>query len=155
MLVDESDSEAIRERALVFINQHHVVTLATNGPEGLWAAAVFYAHQGFNFFFLSSENSRHALNISASSQVAATIQDDYDDWPDIKGIQLEGKVKKLKGDESDQAKRLFIDRFPFLHTAPEPILLALDKVHWYSLTPDRLFFVDNSQGFGHRDEVPL
>ena len=132
-----------------------MVTVATNGPEGLWAAAVFYAHQGFLFFFLSSGTTRHALNIAVNPSVAATIQGDYDDWPGIKGIQFEGKVIKLNGDEIDRAKRLFSDRFPFLHAAPKPILMALDKVHWYSLTPDRLFFVDNIQGFGHRDEVPL
>jgi uncharacterized protein YhbP (UPF0306 family) len=132
-----------------------VVTLATNGPEGLWAAAVFYAHQGFIFFFLSSGTTRHALNIAVNPLVAATIQGDYDDWPGIKGIQLEGKVKKLKGDEIDQAKQLFSDRFPFLQEVPDTILMALNKVHWYSLTPDRLFFVDNTQDFGHRDEVLL
>jgi uncharacterized protein YhbP (UPF0306 family) len=132
-----------------------VVTLATNGPEGLWAAAVFYAHQGFIFFFLSAGTTRHTLNIAVNPLVAATIQGDYDDWPGIKGIQLEGKVKKLKGDEIDQAKQLFSDRFPFLQEVPDTILMALNKVHWYSLTPDRLFFVDNTQGFGHRDEVLL
>lgn len=132
-----------------------MVTLATNGPEGLWAAAVFYAHQGFLLFFLSARTTRHALNIAVNPLVAATIQADYDDWPGIKGIQLEGKIKKLKGDEIDQAKQLFSDRFPFLHEAPDAILMALEKVHWYSLIPDRLFFVDNTQGFGHRDEVLL
>jgi uncharacterized protein YhbP (UPF0306 family) len=150
-----SDSKVVRKRALAFISQHHVVTLATNGPEGLWAAAVFYAHQGFLFFFLSAGTTRHALNIAFNPMVAATIQGEYDDWPGIKGIQLEGKVNKLKDGDIDQAKRLFSERFPFLQKAPDAILMALDKVHWYSLTPDRLFFVDNTQAFGHRDEVPL
>ena len=132
-----------------------MVTLATNGPEGLWAAAVFYAHHDFNLFFLSSAASRHALNIDSNSLVAATIQDDYDDWPDIKGIQLEGAVEKLEGDESRQAEKMFSKRYSFLLTAPDPILNALAKVVWYRLAPEKLYFVDNSQGFGHRDEIHL
>lgn len=132
-----------------------MVTLATNGPEGLWAAAVFYGHQDFVFYFLSSGATRHALNIASNPLAAATIQGDYNYWPDIKGIQMEGTVKKLEGSEIAVAQSLFSERFPFLQSAPSPILLALGKVNWYRLTPDRLYFVDNSRGFGHRDEVPI
>ncbi len=132
-----------------------MIALATNGSEGLWAAAVFYAHHEFDLVFLSSSTSRHALNIASNSLVAATIQADYDDWPDIKGIQLEGTVIKLEGDESRRAKTFFIERYSFLLTAPDPIINALDKVNWYKLSPEKLYFVDNSQGFGHRDEIHL
>jgi hypothetical protein len=36
-----------REDALSYLEAHNVATLATNGPEGPWAAAVFYANTGF------------------------------------------------------------------------------------------------------------
>jgi len=26
-------------------------------------------------------------------------------------------------------------------------------VRWYRLEPQRLYFIDNSRGFGHRDEI--
>ncbi len=155
VLVNKNDSRLVREQALAYIASHHVVTLATNGSEGLWAAAVFYAHHDFDLVFLSSAASRHALNIASSSMVAATIQADYDNWPAIKGIQMEGTVKKLDGDESGQARIFFIERYSFLLTAPDPILDALAKVAWYRLAPKKLYFVDNSQGFGHRDEIYL
>ena len=67
---------------------NNVVTLATSGPEGIWAAAVFYAEDGFELTFLSAEHTRHARNIASQSHVAATIQEDYADWPGIQGIQL-------------------------------------------------------------------
>ena len=132
-----------------------MVTLATNGSEGLWAAAVFYAHHDFDLYFLSSPASRHALNIASNPLVAATIQDDYEDWPDIKGIQMEGTVMKLEGDKSGQAIRMFRERYSFLLTAPDPIIKALADVQWYKLAPTKMYFVDNSQGFGHRDEIQL
>jgi hypothetical protein len=36
-----------RDDALSYLEAHNVATLATNGPEGPWAAAVFYANTGF------------------------------------------------------------------------------------------------------------
>ena len=32
---------------------------------------------------------------------------------------------------------------------------ALAKVNWYQLQPERLYFIDNSLGLGHRDEIAL
>ena len=90
-------TEDARARALAYVAGHHVMTLATHGPQGVWAAAVFYAHDGFRFVFLSASHTRHAQNMAAAPEVAATIQSDYDDWTAIKGIQLEGTVEQLDG----------------------------------------------------------
>ncbi|MDX1614026.1 MAG: pyridoxamine 5'-phosphate oxidase family protein [Candidatus Promineifilaceae bacterium] len=146
---------AVRERALAYLQAHRVVTLATNGPHGLWAAAVFYATQQFELLFLSAGHTRHARNLAVEPQVAGTIQEDYRDWPEIKGIQLEGRVDRLDG----RARRAAIDRYhqkyPFLAQAPPVVQQALEKVNWYRLTPSRLYYIDNSRGFGHRDEIDL
>ncbi|MCP4360184.1 MAG: pyridoxamine 5'-phosphate oxidase, partial [Chloroflexi bacterium] len=75
----------LTERTLAYLRDHNVMTLATNGPEGLWAAAVFYVNVDFRLYFLSSPTTRHSLNIAARPAVAATIQEDYGDWLAIKG----------------------------------------------------------------------
>ena len=56
--------EATRAQALAYLAAHHVVTIATHGPLGLWAAAVFYANDGFRLVFLSAGHTRHAQNLS-------------------------------------------------------------------------------------------
>jgi uncharacterized protein YhbP (UPF0306 family) len=144
-----------RERALAYIAGHHVMTLATHGPLGLWAAAVFYADDGFRLTFLSAGHTRHAQNVAASPHVAATIQEDYADWPAIRGIQLEGAVRQLLGAEREAAIERYRAKYPFLAEAEPAIAAALTRVNWYCLTPERLYFVDNSRGFGHRDEIAL
>lgn len=148
-------NDAARAPALDYLRTHQVVTLATHGPEGLWAAAVFYASEGFDLYFLSAGHTRHARNIAAQPRVAATIQEDYRDWPEIKGIQLEGTVTRLEGDARDTAVALYTARYPFLASVPARIVAALSRVNWYRLAPERLYFIDNSQGFGHRDEIDL
>jgi uncharacterized protein YhbP (UPF0306 family) len=144
-----------RERALAYIQGHNVVTLATTGPDGIWAAAVFYAEVAFTLYFLSAEHTRHARNVAYQSRIAATIQEDYADWPDIQGIQLEGTVRKLSGEEKERAIGRYQVKYPFIAQPVPKLMSALNKVSWYVLEPQRLFFVDNTRGFGHRDEIKL
>ncbi len=141
-----------------YLAGHHVMTLATNGADGPWAAAVFYAGDGCSLIFLSSPSSRHCRNLALDARCAATIQEDYRDWARIKGIQLEGRVRELHGEEASLARRLYGEKFPIvgrLTDAPAPIVEALARVRWFRLVPERLHFIDNSKGFGHRDEIAL
>lgn len=131
------------------------MTLATNGPLGLWAAAVFYVNRGFYLYFLSAGSTRHAQNLAANPWVAATIQEDYEDWPSIKGIQLEGDIRLLEGAEQEEAVALYKKRYPFVASDAPQIGAALSRVNWYQVEPVRLYLIDNSLGLGHRDEIPL
>ena len=42
-----------------------------------------------------------------------------------------------------------------LEEAPAQIVRAMSKIGWYKVQPTRLYFIDNSQGFGHRAEILL
>ena len=165
-----------------YLDRHHVMTLATCGPDGPWAAAVFYVNAGHTLFFLSSASSRHCRNLAQDPRCAATIQEDYSDWAKIKGVQLEGLASEIRGDEEVRARQRYGDKFPVVGRLASPrraapsgrlplggttpqaswgpsfpaaIALALAKVRWYRLDAERLYFVDNSQGFGHRDQIDL
>ena len=141
-----------------YLAAHHVMTLATHGPDGPWAAAVFYASDGGSLIFLSSPTTRHCRNLALDGRCAATIQDDQGDWTRIKGIQLEGRVAQLEGDEERRAQHLYGEKFPVIGAVanvPPAIVKALAKVRWFRLAPERFYFIDNSKGFGHRDEYGL
>jgi len=148
-----------RAAALRYLGDHNVMTVATSGPEGLWAAAVFYANEDFTLYFLSAPHTRHATNIRAEPRVAATIQEDYREWSAIKGIQLEGVASALNGEAMQRAIEVFTAKYPFvvaqLGPPEQEIAGAMRGIRWYRLVPDRLYFVDNSKGLGHRDEIPL
>jgi len=147
----------LRQQALAYLASHHVMTLATSGAEGPWAAAVFYVNDGFRLYFLSSPRSRHGGDLAADTRCAAAIHEDYPDWPDIKGIQLEGPVRRLSGTERAAAIARYARKFPVVRPdrAPELIRAALERIAWFELVPERCFLIDNSKGFGHRDEIPL
>ncbi|MDK9704314.1 MAG: pyridoxamine 5'-phosphate oxidase family protein [Sulfuritalea sp.] len=149
---------ALPQQVADYLAARHVMTLATQGPDGPWASAVFFAHEGGSLIFLSSPATRHCRNLALDARCAATIQEDYSDWAQIKGIQLEGRVVELQGDEEKRAQALYGEKFPIagpLAKVPPAIVKALAKVRWYRLVPERLHFIDNSKGFGHRDEIDL
>jgi hypothetical protein len=86
------------------------------------------------------------------------VQEDDGDWTRIKGIQLEGQASEVHGDEDELAWQRYGDKFPLvgrLASAPLVIAAALAKVHWYRLQPRHMHFVDDSRGFGHREQVDL
>ena len=141
-----------------YLQSHQVATLATYGHEGPWAAALFYVNDGSTLYFLSSPKSRHCLNLARDPRAAVTIQEDYSDWLEIKGIQIEGIVTEISGEEEDLARRLYGQKFPvvgLLAQAPAAVVKALAKVRWYRIVPVRLYFIDNSLGLGNRDELKL
>jgi len=148
----------LREQVQRYLCQRQVMTLASHGEEGVWAAAVFYANEAFAFYFLSSPSSRHGRNLAGNPRAAATIQADYADWREIKGVQMEGMVSMLAGKEEAEARSLYGAKFPIvgkLEQAPASIIKALTKVRWYKFVPERLYFIDNSAGFGQREEIEL
>ena len=118
----------IRNRALQYVADHHTVSLATQGPDGLWAATVFYANIEFALYFLSEPKTRHAQNIATRTAVAATINEDYSDWREIKGIQMEASCQEVHG-VRETGRESAIDR------GKEPLLERLNTL--LSDEPDR------------------
>lgn len=146
---------AVQAKALAYLHSHQVMTLATEGVAGVWATAVFYVNDGFDLYFLSAGHTRHGRNMGQRADIAAAIQEDYRDWGAINGIQLEGEVVVVTADERATAVALYTEKYPFVRQADPAMQAALAKVNWYRLRPKRLYFIDNSKGLGHRDEVSL
>ena len=164
-----------REQTLAYLAGHNVMTLATEGTEGRWAAAVFYVNVGWTLYFLSSPKSRHSRNIAVRPGIAAAIQEDYSDWTEIKGVQMEGAAHRIEGAERAMAIECYERKFPIVRAESNPeaadpqaskpskqapdanaqIREAMSKITWFRFAPRRLYFIDNSLGLGHREEIIL
>jgi uncharacterized protein len=148
--------DALRGAVLDYLARHNVLTLSTAGPAGPWAAAVFYVNEGLRLYFLSSPRSRHAENLAADPRAAGAIHEDYRDWPEIKGVQLEGRVAPVPDSDVERVRGLYAAKFPVVGNVakmPPAIAAALAGVRWYALTPAALHFIDNSAGFGKRRQL--
>jgi hypothetical protein len=154
-------SDVLKRQAFDYLASHNTMTLATCTGEMPWAATVFYASDDLKLYFFSSPESRHCQNLAANSRVAVTIQEDYKDWRLIKGIQIEGKVILVDSVmEKAKAIAVYARKYPAiikLFTDPTSGVYhrAFLKVKFYCVMPERLFYIDNEQGFGKRQELPV
>lgn len=155
-MIAQPDSGA-RRRALRYLESHNTLTVATVGLNAPWAAALFYVNDVFLLYWLSDPASRHSLNIAHAPHVAVTIHEDYRDWRVIQGLQMEGTVEQLGPAASvDHPMRLYVAKFSFLddrRNPPSTLAGALKRARVYRFTPSRAWFIDNTQGFGHREAI--
>lgn len=151
-MTDERRSPALR-----YLETHNTLTLATIGPDGPWAAALFYVNDGFSLYWLSDPRARHSRNIARNPHVAVTVNEDYRDWRRIQGVQMEGtaeQVGTIRGAAGPM--RLYAAKYPFLKNWREPPLVlagALRSARVYRFTPTRVLFIDNTRALGHRVEI--
>ena len=154
-------SEDLKRRILDYMQSHNTMTLATLSGDVPWAATVFYASDDLRLYFFSAPDSRHCQNLAANARVAVTIQEDYKDWREIKGIQLEGKVALVDGIlEKAKAMAVYARKYPqiiklFTDPGSGVFYQAFLKVKFYCVTPQKVFFIDNEQGFGKRQELTV
>ncbi|MBM2831320.1 MAG: hypothetical protein HW414_372 [Dehalococcoidia bacterium] len=155
-----------RSKVLTYLREHNAMSLATLSEGQPWAAAVFYVHDDrINLYFLSDPKARHSQQLMKNPRVSVAINEDYRDWREIKGIQLEGIAGKVTSPvEKARALTLYLSKFPFVRdfvTSPLAVLTHMAiagkpfSVEVYKVTPERLFYLDNETGFSHRAELPL
>jgi uncharacterized protein YhbP (UPF0306 family) len=152
-------SEDLARRIRAFIAAHHVLSLATHGPEGPHAANVFYAHDGMLVFWVSDRATRHSREIEREPRVAITIAPDYADFPEVRGLQMSGTARRV---ESAQERARLLSqleaRYPFLKRLadlPQELREAYARVDVYRFEPTRAVLIDNTRGFGHRETLEL
>jgi uncharacterized protein YhbP (UPF0306 family) len=154
-------SVELKSQVLDYLQSHNTMTLATCAADVPWAATVFYASDDLELYFFSSPDSRHCQNLSINPRVAVTIQEDYKDWRAIKGIQLEGKVMLVEGVlEKTKAMAVYARKYAdviklFTDPGSGTFYRAFLKVKFYRVVPEKLFYIDNQQGFGKRQEFSL
>ena len=145
------------DRIATFLAAHHVLSLATHGPEGPHAANLFYACDGVALVWVSETDTRHSRDVAADARVAATIAPDYADFSAIRSVQVFGAARQIvAADERQRHLALLEARYPFLlklKTGPAKLREAYARVSPYRLQPMRMVLIDNSKGFGHKETI--
>jgi len=120
-----------------FIDEHHVMSLATAGGEGLRVCSLFYAYdaQKLCFVVASDKNTQHIKNIHDNNIIAGNIVLETEKIGKIQGLQFQGKFFPLK----DKAlQKLYFKKFPYA-VAMLPELWQIE-VSDFKMTDNRLGF---------------
>jgi uncharacterized protein len=155
-------SVKLQRRILAYLEAHTTMTIASCQHDVPWAAAVFYANDGFDLYFLSTHRSRHGVNLAANHLVSVAIYEDYRDWRAIRGIQFEGWAERLRSPKiQSHGWRIYRRKFSFVDDFFRPgafremIHTKLAGIRLYRIVPRAIWYLDNSCGFGYRELLPF
>lgn len=146
-----------------FLAEQTTLTLGTLNPDlSPYLCDVFFAHDlALSFFFLSDPRTQHAQNLTRTSKVSATVHQAVTDWQAIRGVQMMGEAMRVNEAERERGFEMYVAKFPFVREWL-PSVEALGQLHkrfgiieLYKIMPRWLRWIDNTQGFGHKEEFEI
>ena len=128
------------ERVESFLDQHHVMSLATTDFKDLNVCSLFYAYSSeYNFFFVaSSETTRNIQDIKQNQNISGNILLETKTVGKIQGVPFWGEFTLL---QNDTLKKLYFKTFPYA--------LALLPTLW-KIDISKFKMTDNKLGFGKK-----
>ena len=125
------------EKIIAFIEQHHVLSLATTLDNMPSVCSAFYIYdvQSHSFVIASSEETLHIQQVKVNENVAGNILLETKEIGKIQGLQFFAKMQDL---EDERLKKCYFKRFPYA-LALLPKLWQIE-VNLFKLTDNRLGF---------------
>lgn len=110
---------------------------------------VGYVSEGCTAYFVTDRKSRKAENIQKNPAVSYSVDENYNDFMAIQGVQMEGRASLVTLEtEAMKILDLMAQKFRDMENIPANPDLVI-----FSIKPSRGFFLDNTVSFGHRDMV--
>jgi nitroimidazol reductase NimA-like FMN-containing flavoprotein (pyridoxamine 5'-phosphate oxidase superfamily) len=146
--------EIMKSKILELLDQHRLMTVATNRPDG-WpqATTVGYVNDGLTIYFLCSPQSQKAANLARDNRISLTIDHDVSDPMAITGLSMAAEVRRVyDSTEVAKAMNLLGKRYPEYAAFPMP---KPGEILVFRLEPKVISVLDYSKGFGHSDLVTI
>ena len=166
MTSDLNRPPKLKDRILGLLNEHRVMTLATNRSDG-WpqATMIGYVNDGFLLYSFVAINSQKYANILRDPRVSISIGSDAPQPLDIKGLSAAAKASVVTDQsEFDHICRLRLGRYPEYASLPAPLLRAeaaqrilrqptSTGIALLRIAPEIISVLNYSKGFGYSDLI--
>ena len=131
------------KRIVDFINEHHVLTLATSIENSPWCANCFYTYlkEQNCFVFTSDNQTKHVKDVLKNAKVAGSVVLETNNVGKIQGIQFIGNMAVPEDELAKKAKKAYLKRFPYA---------VLMKTSLWVIKPNYIKMTDNRLGFGKK-----
>ena len=105
-----SDDPVADARAVIDSNSY--MTLGTADESGRpWVSPVWFAHSGYReFFWVSSPDARHSINLAARPEVGIVIFDSQVSPAEAEAVYVSAMAEELSGDEVEPGIEVFSQR---------------------------------------------
>lgn len=128
---------------LEFIDDHHVMTLATCRDGQPWVASCFYAYDAKENVFLitTDKETKHGSEALDNKHVAVNIVLETEKIGMIRGLQVSAEIECIKASIFSKYKRIYLKRFPYA---------VLKQSDLWIVNPQLMKLTDNRLGFGKK-----
>jgi len=142
---EQENSVTIPRRISDFIKEHHVLTLAVSGKEGVWCSHAFYAYvpeEGL-FIITSEEKTKHIRIVEEDPEriVAGAIALETKNVGLIRGLQFKGEIYRCSSSVLNSYRLTYLRRFPYA-------VLTSGEIWIIRITEAK--YTDNRLGFGKK-----
>ncbi|MCW7754491.1 pyridoxamine 5'-phosphate oxidase family protein [Desulfobotulus sp. H1] len=150
-------AETLNQRARELAKESSIMILGTCGPEGPWAAPVYYVFSEGTFWFFSSPESRH---IRHGRQASASVYQDGGHWKKIRGLQMTGRIRP-GGSGSASAFAKYVRKFSFIREMAGAGMCDPAQFgerfgnRFFRFIPEYALYGDNRLGFGFKEKVAM
>lgn len=131
------------KRIVDFINDHHVLTLATSVDDEPWCCNCFYVYiPEDNCFVITSDlTTKHIQHTAHNIFVAGSVVLETSTVGKIQGLQFTGVISAASGDQLKRVKKAYLKKFP---------VATLMKTTLWTVDATKLKLTDNRLGFGKK-----
>lgn len=106
------------DAAFDYLKEHELMFLATASKTGNpHVSPMFYACEGKKIYFSAPPGSETDRWLQENPIAEIAVSEMPSEWSKARGLQIEGPVTELDGDEETHAGELFKQRYPFLGDA--------------------------------------
>jgi len=152
-----------REKVSAFLAAQTTLSLATTNADGApHVCDVFFAHdENLAIYFLSDPKTRHLQNLQRDARVSATVHATTRGWEQIRGVQIAGEARRVDETERARAYELYARKYPFVKQwLPSADMLGralakLGVIEMHKIVPRWMRWIDNGEGFGHKEEIEM
>ncbi|MFC2162188.1 pyridoxamine 5'-phosphate oxidase family protein [Candidatus Altiarchaeota archaeon] len=127
-----------------YIESHNICTIAITDGINPSAHSMYYISQGLHVYMESDPQSQKLAILKANPRISVTIDEDYDDWRNIKGVEIYGRVKFTDEKHSPKLQKAFKSKFRHINE-----LGGIPDHHVFiEVVPEKIYFMDFTEKFG-------
>ena len=133
----------IDQEIIHFLNDHHLLTLATSQNNKPYCCNLFYVYDQLSnqLIFSTETKTKHAQEFICNTNVAGSIALETKEVSKIHGVQLLGTILELKGEHLRIAKEQYIKAFSYA---------ANMDIHLWAMPLNFIKMTHNKLGFGKK-----
>ena len=133
----------IDQQIIHFLNEHHLLTLATSQNNKPYCCNLFYVYDQVrnHLIFATETKTKHAQDFITNTNVAGSVALETKEVSKIQGVQLLGTIFELKGERLKIAKEQYIKAFSYA---------ANMDLHLWAMPLNFIKMTHNKLGFGKK-----